>query len=256
MACPLALQLHTVRDALAEDLPGVLAQLRAFGYRGVESADLHGRSPEAFRSCVDDAGLTLTSAHAMAVGDGAAAALDGAAALGVSEVVVPVAGPERFASRDAVLALADELAASAALAAERGLALGYHNHFWEWTPLADGELAYDLLADALPEACFLELDLYWARTAGQDPVGVLRRHGEKIRLLHVKDGPADDPGSAMTAVGDGVVPIADALAAAPAARWHIVELDRCDTDMLDAVARSARWLLDGGHSEGAAGDRA
>ena len=50
----------------------------------------------------------------------------------------------------------------------------------------------------------------------------------------------------MVAVGDGVVDIPGVLAASPAARWHIVELDRCDTDMFEAVERSYDYLVGNG----------
>ena len=46
----------------------------------------------------------------------------------------------------------------------------------------------------------------------------------------------------MTAVGQGRMPVADILAAAPQAEWHVVELDRCATDMLTAVRESLEWL--------------
>ena len=90
----------------------------------------------------------------------------------------------------------------------------------------------------------LEVDTYWAAVGGQDPDAVpalLRRLGDRVRYLHVKDGPVtkDDP---MTAVGTGRMPIAEILAAAPAAEWHVVELDRCATDMLTAVRMSVEWL--------------
>jgi hypothetical protein len=45
----------------------------------------------------------------------------------------------------------------------------------------------------------------------------------------------------MTAVGSGRMPVADILAASPA-EWHVVELDRCATDMLTAVGDSLAWL--------------
>jgi sugar phosphate isomerase/epimerase len=66
-----------------------------------------------------------------------------------------------------------------------------------------------------------------------------------VRYLHVKDGPvtSDDP---MTAVGTGRMPVAAILAAAPAAQWHVVELDRCATDMLTAVRDSIGWLTSSG----------
>ena len=90
----------------------------------------------------------------------------------------------------------------------------------------------------------LEVDTYWAAVGCQDPGAVpalLGRLGDRVRYLHVKDGPVtkDDP---MTAVGTGRMPVAEILAAAPAAQWHVVELDRCATDMLTAVRMSIEWL--------------
>jgi sugar phosphate isomerase/epimerase len=67
--------------------------------------------------------------------------------------------------------------------------------------------------------------------------------------LHIKDGPADDPASDMTAVGDGVIDVAG-IAAASRAAWHVVELDRCATDMLEAVEKSHRFLTEGGFAVG------
>ena len=65
---------------------------------------------------------------------------------------------------------------------------------------------------------------------------LLGRLGERVRYLHVKDGPVtkDDP---MTAVGAGRMPVASILAAGSPGQWHIVELDRCATDMMTAVGR-------------------
>jgi sugar phosphate isomerase/epimerase len=47
--------------------------------------------------------------------------------------------------------------------------------------------------------------------AGQDVPALLGRLGERVRYLHVKDGPVtrDDP---MTAVGSGRMPVAEILA--------------------------------------------
>ena len=47
----------------------------------------------------------------------------------------------------------------------------------------------------------------------------------------------------MTAVGAGRMPVAEILAASPSARWHVVELDRCATDMMIAVGDSLTWLV-------------
>ncbi len=91
----------------------------------------------------------------------------------------------------------------------------------------------------------LEVDTYWAAVAGQDVPALLGRLGDRVRYLHVKDGPVtkDDP---MTAVGEGRMPVAAVLAACPSAEWHVVELDRCATDMLTAVRDSLTWLTSHG----------
>jgi hypothetical protein len=56
----------------------------------------------------------------------------------------------------------------------------------------------------------------------------------------------------MVAVGDGAVDVPGVLAASPTARWHIVELDRCATDMFEAVERSFDYLVGGAFSSGRA----
>ncbi len=236
------LQLHTLRDDLARDLETTLAFVARCGYAGVESAALHGRSAGAFRKVLDSNGLAVCSAHAMPFGEGAARTLDDAQELGAPLVVVPFAHPDRFASASSVAALAVELNAACALAQSRGLRLGYHNHFWEWRALEDGSTAFDALVARLDPAVELEIDIYWAKTAGRDPVAVIAEHGARVTRLHLKDGPADKPESPMTALGDGVVGLSAAMKAATHADWMLVELDQCAGEMREAVRRSVEWL--------------
>ncbi|HEU4427639.1 MAG TPA: sugar phosphate isomerase/epimerase [Myxococcota bacterium] len=236
------LQLYTLREDCARDLDGTLAFVARCGFPAVEAALLPGLTARGLRSALDRAGLAVCSAHALPFGDGAERALDDAQALGAPLVVVPFAHPERFASASAVAALAEELKAAAALAQSRGLRLGYHNHFWEWSALEDGSAAFDGLVAHLDPAVELELDIYWAKTAGRDPAAEIARHGARVTRLHLKDGPADKPESPMTALGDGVVDLKRAIAAATCADWMLVELDHCATSMRESVRKSAEWL--------------
>ena len=249
MPQPIAVQLYSLRQEASADLEGTLARLGRIGFRGLECADLHGLSPRQFRSRVEAHGMEICSSHGMAIGEAAEAVLDAAAELGSPLVVIPVAAPDRFGSEDGVQGVADELNAALPLARQRGLGIGYHNHFWEWTDLGDGRLAFDVLLERLDPSIELELDVYWAQTAGQDPAAVLEKLGPRATRLHMKDGPADEPASAMTAAGDGNVDLAAAALASPAA-WHIVELDRCDGDMFDAIQRSYGYLTGQGISLG------
>jgi sugar phosphate isomerase/epimerase len=240
---PLALQLYTVRDQLAAGRKDVLAAVRGFGYGAVEPYDVL-TDPRALRADLDEAGLAVCSVHARALGPEADALLAGAQVVGAGTVIVPSVPAERFASPESVAALARELNEAAARAAGWGLRLGYHNHAFELAPVA-GRTGLEALAGALDEAVLLEVDTYWAAVGGQDVPALLGRLGDRVRYLHVKDGPVtrDDP---MTAVGAGRMPVADVLAACPSAEWHVVELDRCATDMLTAVRDSLTWLASHG----------
>ena len=235
----MALQLYTLRDQLPAGRKAVLQAVKSFGYGAVEPYDVL-TDPEAQRSDLDEAGLAVCSVHAKALGDDTDAMLAGARKLGADTVIVPSVPAERFADADAITALARDLNAAAARAAGRGLRFGYHNHAFELA-LVDGRTGLEVLADALDDAVLLEVDTYWVAVGGQDVPALLRRLGDRVRALHVKDGPVtqDDP---MTAVGAGRMPVADILAACPSAEWHIVELDRCATDILTAVSDSITWL--------------
>ena len=78
---------------------------------------------------------------------------------------------------------------------------------------------------------------------------MLNTLGKRVQVLHIKDGPADDPAADMVAVGSGVMDW-PAILAASDVDWVIVELDRCGTDMLQAVRDSCVWLTGEGHARG------
>lgn len=240
MSASLAVQLYTVREELEGDRSGTLAALAGFGYRQVECFDVL-TDPEALRADLEAAGLAACSAHAPALGERAEAAFRGARAVGADTVIVPFLPPERFADADGVRAVAAELNEAGKRAADHGLGLGYHNHEFELAQHVSGRPALEVLAGNLDDDVQLEVDTYWAAVGGQDVPALLGRLGERVTHLHIKDGPVtkDDP---MTAVGSGRMPVADVLEAGRGARRHIVELDRCATDMLTAVRDSLAWL--------------
>jgi sugar phosphate isomerase/epimerase len=250
---PLALQLYTLRETAAQDLPGTIAAVAAAGYVGVELAGLYGHPPAIVRRWLADEGLTVTSAHAgLQDEESQRRMLGDLAEVGVPVWVVPSAPRERFADMGAVRSLAEDLSRRAATAAGLGLAFGYHNHEWELQSIIDGESALVHLFRALDPAAIAEVDIYWAKFGGADPAALITELGPRAQLLHVKDGPAATRDDDHVAVGSGTIDIPGILAGGAHVRWHIVELDRCATDMLEAAQASARWLTGQGLSEGRA----
>ena len=240
---PLALALYSVRDELAAGREQILSRIAESGYGAVEPAEVV-TDPERLRDELDRCGLAACSTHAKLLGDGDAdAAFRGTQIVGAGTVIAADYPQDRFTSADSIRAVAADLNRLAARAAGYGLRLGYHNHDFELSSIVGGRPALEVLADALDPAVILEVDTYWAAVGGQDVPALLRRLGDRVRYLHVKDGPIGTrEGDMMVAVGSGRMPVADILAACPSAEWHVVELDRCATDMLTAVGDSLAWL--------------
>jgi sugar phosphate isomerase/epimerase len=238
-----AVQLYSLRERASEHgLERVLAEVADIGYAGVEVANLHGLAPATLRARLDALGLAIAAAHVSLPDAGASAALlDQYAVLGARDLVVAFLPPDEFETAAAVDRAADRLNEFARAAAGRGMALGYHNHFWEFSSRIDGESAHARLFRRLEPAVFAEIDTYWTKVGGGDPAVVVADFGARARLLHLKDGPADRPEAPMTALGEGRMDLPAILRASRAA-WHIVELDRCATDMLTAIRASFAWL--------------
>jgi sugar phosphate isomerase/epimerase len=245
---PVALQLYSVREAAAQDFPGVLKRVAEIGYVGVEFAGLHGMSPSEVRKIIDDLGLQVSSAHmGMPTPDTAPAMIEECHILGVPKLITGPGGP--LDTMDNILAAADRLNAAVALLEGSGIAFGLHNHWAEFEPV-DGHLPEDILLEKVP-GMFAQLDVYWCAVGGQDPAATLARIKHRVPLLHIKDGMIE-PRQPHTAVGSGVLDMPRIIAAADenVLEWLIVELDSCATDMFEAVEQSYRYLVDNGLAVG------
>jgi sugar phosphate isomerase/epimerase len=238
----IGLQLYTVRDAAAADLPGTLRRAAELGFEGVELHDLHGHGPDEVRALLDANDLAVCGRHVglEAAEDDLAGLAAELAVLGTDRLVVAWIEPPRTPAQ------ADAAVARLVRAAERadvaGMRLGFHNHDAEVVSQADGRSVLDLLlaADGGP---FLELDLGWAWYAGADPIALLEAAGPRAPLVHVKDMRRAD-GPVHVPLGRGSVDYAGLAGAAERAgvEWLIVEQDESDGDAFEAVAESVARL--------------
>ena len=60
---PVALQLYTVRDDMANDFEGTLKKVKEMGYDGVEFAGLYGKTAAEVKAICKEVGLVPISAH-------------------------------------------------------------------------------------------------------------------------------------------------------------------------------------------------
>ena len=89
---PVALQLYSVRNDAAKDLPGVLEAVAKMGYEGVEFAGYYDHKPEAVRKMLDSNGLKCAGTHTgfgALEGDALSKTVDLHKILGATFIMVP-----------------------------------------------------------------------------------------------------------------------------------------------------------------------
>jgi sugar phosphate isomerase/epimerase len=160
--------------------------------------------------------------------------------------VISGRGADLFATREGSEKAGDQFREACGLLKGAGIRFGIHNHWWEFDKKIDSKLPYDIAIERAPEAV-CEIDTYWVTVGGEDAASIVRRLSNRVRFLHIKDGPLDRE-KGMTAVGSGKMKWAPIIEAADPKilEWLVVELDRCDTDMMEAIKKSRQYLVDQG----------
>ncbi|MET0580387.1 MAG: sugar phosphate isomerase/epimerase [Pseudoxanthomonas sp.] len=260
---PVGLQLWTIRDDVARDLPAALKAVAAIGYGEVEFAGVPKQAATQVRSRLRDNGLAAPSMHC-----GMADAqkdlqqrIDYAEAIGARQLVVafPSTADSRFQDGNALAAgmtlddwkwNAEQLNRVGELTRKAGIACGYHNHNMEFRSY-DGVVAYDeLLRLTDAQLVTMQLDIGWVVAAGADPLQLLDRHADRISSLHIKDvrkdarTGVDRVDAQTTEVGNGRVDWPKLFAAMDPQRirHYFVEQENFEGAPLESVRLSFDYL--------------
>jgi len=238
------LQLYTVRDAMAKDVDGTLAQIASAGYRLVETAGLYDRTAADLRAMFDKHGIRTVSGHyPLADLEKAPDTMFATAkTLGQEYVTVPWLDPslrtaETFGSLPSRLNKLGEQARAA------GLKIAYHNHDFEFENYGASTTVMErLLANTDPALVTFELDGYWAFKVGREPAEIVARYPGRFTMVHLKDSTAA-PAKEFADVGKGVIDFKRFIAAAQrnGLRYAFVERD-VSPDPLASIRASHDYL--------------
>ncbi|ASY56884.1 sugar phosphate isomerase/epimerase [Sinorhizobium sp. CCBAU 05631] len=185
-------QLYSARNfpPLAE----VLSALGDAGYTQVEGygalyASLSDGEIAGFKSGLDRHGLSMPTAHFgldMLESD-PERVLKIAKALGIRAVYCPYLMPDQRPTDAAGWrAFGARLQTAGKPFREAGLDFGWHNHDFEFHPLADGSVPLDLIFAGGPELSW-EADIAWIVRGDADPFAWISKYGSRITAAHVKD---------------------------------------------------------------------
>ena len=240
----ISLQLYTVREETARDMPATLRRISEIGYPAVEFAGFGGLSAADLRDILDDLGLRTSGVHVPydSWETNPEQVITDMHTLDCAHAILPIAPPEQRRDESAVGSFAGSLNRWGELCRQEGVTFSYHNHDFEFAPLGGTTMWDVLVGETDPGLVYFELDLYWVRYGGADPEPLLSDLGDRIPLVHLKDMASDEQLSDLP-VGEGIMPWKGLLRAADAAgvQWYVAEQDN-PRDALEDVRTSLQSM--------------
>jgi sugar phosphate isomerase/epimerase len=68
-----------------------------------------------------------------------------------------------------------------------GIIFCYHAHGYEFQPYENGTLLDYIIKNTNPQYVSFEMDIFWIQFGGGDPVALLKKYGDRWKLMHLKD---------------------------------------------------------------------
>lgn len=258
----IGLQLYTIRDAMAADVRGSLKRVSDIGFKYLELASyadgkFYGYEPAELKKIVSDLGMVILSSHTQveALGitlDNARIMAEDNAKLGVKYCIQPWVVEEARTTLDSYKKMAAEWNKVGGIMKENGIQFGYHNHNFEFDTVEGKIPYYDVFMVELDkDLVTMELDIFWATKAGQNPVEMFNKYPGRFGLFHMKDmftkeAPFYKPTTNDFApVGAGIINFKEILAAKKIAgmKYMFVEQDSTkDGKPFDAIKTSVTNL--------------
>lgn len=250
---PLGLQLYSLRDQFSKDVPGTMAQVRAFGFTQVELAGTYGKSPEEFNALLAANGLKAVAGHFGydQFRDNPEGVAKEAKALGLQYAGVAWVPHDGAFGEAQAHETAKVFNRAGEVLAKHGIKFYYHNHGYEFAPVGDGT-AFDILVkETKPEWVSFQMDVMWTYFPGQDPAKLMAKYGNRWALMHVKDlrkGVATGSLSGGTdtrndvVIGSGQVNWPALLAASKKAGVKYYFIEDESPSVLEQVPQSLKYL--------------
>jgi sugar phosphate isomerase/epimerase len=234
---PLALQLWSIKDAVAIDFAAAVARVADLGFAGVELAGYGKLDARGVRAALDGAGLRTAGMHISPakLGD-LNQIMDDALTIGAKNVTCAFWPRTLYTSPAACERIGERLAEFGANLRSVGIRFSFHNHDAELAVL-DGRTVLDwLLGAAAPRDLAMEPDVFWLHHAGYDPARFLRDQGTRCPLIHLRDA---------AEIGGGPVDyfrVFEAIDAVASAEWLIMEQDRFNHEPFESLRRGMTQL--------------
>lgn len=245
------LQLYSLRNQFKEDVPGTLKLIHQWGIKYIEGGGTYGLPLEEYKDLLKANQLDMVSVGASfeELRDNPEKALQSAKDFGAKYVMVawiPHDG-DNFGFDD-IRKATDVFNKAGKLLKKEGITLAYHAHGYEFRPYKNGTL-FDYMAKNAKNFAF-EMDVFWVKQGGADPLALLRKYPKKFVLFHLKDrkhgtksnntGHAEDETNVVLGTGD--VGIKDLVAEAKKLGIEYMFIEDESPTVVQQVPKSLEYL--------------
>jgi sugar phosphate isomerase/epimerase len=186
----IGIEFYSFRNQFSKDVPGTLAKITKMGFSEAESPDTYGLSNVEFKKLLMKSRISLVGIGA----DFTELATDPkgivmkAKELGSKYVVcfwIPHEGND-FTPNDANSAI-EIFNKAGKILKENDLEFFYHPHGFEFRPYNNETLFDYMMKNLDPRYVNFEMDVFWMKHSGQDPIALLKQYPGRFKLMHLKD---------------------------------------------------------------------
>lgn len=249
----IGVQLYTFRNQFKTDVPGTLEKISKMGLRFIEGGGTYGTPMSEYKTLLAKNDLKIVSIGADfdKLENNLDSVIEEARSFGAEYVVcfwIPHKGND-FTADDANKAISVFNKAGKTLK-ENGLSLCYHPHGYEFRPYNNETLFDHLLKNTNPEYVNYEMDVFWVKHPGQDPLALLKKYPDRFKLMHLKDrrkgttgnqdGTADDETNVVLGTGD--IDIAGLIREARKLKMKYLFIEDESSRVMEQVPESLKFI--------------
>ncbi|TBL75280.1 sugar phosphate isomerase/epimerase family protein [Paenibacillus thalictri] len=241
-----AAQLYTLRNELKQDFYETLRTLKKMGWHAVQIDGLHGYPAGEIAAVLKETGLRAAGMHIGLdrMNGELEKVLEEARLFGTTDFFCHYL-EENMQHVEGYKQAKRELLAVARKVSPLGFRVGYHHHDFEFKTEVEGKAALDFILE--PEdglALYPEIDTYWVKMGGRDPLAYMEPFVNRIPVLHLKDMTRDER-RYFAEVGTGSIDFEPILAwgERSGVEWYAVEQDYCPGSPFDSLELSLTNLI-------------
>jgi sugar phosphate isomerase/epimerase len=186
---PLGVEGYTFRKSFPIDMAKTLDTIQMMGFTELEGGGIR-MDPSTFKQLCSERGISIPSIGAsydqlLAAPD---SVIDKAKALGAEYVMCAWIPHDKgtLTFENAQKAVNDFNQIGKTLK-EHGLIFCYHAHGYEFQPYGKGNLLDYIITHTDPQNVSFEMDIFWIQFGGGNPIALMKKYGNRWKLMHLKD---------------------------------------------------------------------